>query len=74
MTRPPLISSRVSAIFASSAGLRNPVQATRVPSWTRRVASATALRMDHASQMPRLLPSGMSTIGLFPGGDRRKSR
>ena len=39
-----------------------------------RVASATALRMDHASQMPRLLPSGMSTIGLFPGGDRRKSR
>ena len=74
MTRPPLISSSVSAIFASSAGLRKPVQATSVPRWTRRVASATALSIDHTSQMPRLLPSGMSTVGTFPGGDRRKIR
>ena len=52
MNRPPLISSSASAIFASSAGLRNDVQATSGPSAIFDVAAATPLRKVKTSQQP----------------------
>src|SRR5688500_10269325 len=42
--RPPLIVSRVDAILAVSAGLRNPLQMTIWPSLTRSVSAASAAR------------------------------
>ena len=53
MKRPPLISSIVSARFASTAGLWNAVHATSGPSSIRLVAAATAASIAHASQGPR---------------------
>ena len=40
--RPPLMASRVPAIFAVSAGLRKPLQMTICPSRTRSVSAASA--------------------------------
>ena len=51
-SRPPLTSSNDSAIEATSAGERYPVDRTSGPSSTREVASASAGRSDHASQNP----------------------
>ena len=45
ISRPPLMVSSVPAILASTAGLRNAVHSTIVPSSTRRVASAIAERI-----------------------------
>ena len=50
--QPALISSTVSAIFASRAGFRQPIASTRVPSSTRRVMAARAERNGHDSQTP----------------------
>jgi hypothetical protein len=52
MSRPPLTSSRVVAIFAVSAGLRNGTHRTSGPISTRFVLAATAERIVHASWMP----------------------
>ena len=51
-SRPPLTSSRVTAILASIAGLRNPVQAISGPIPIRVVASAAAVRIVQHSQKP----------------------
>ena len=53
MRRPPLISSTVSAILASSAGLRNEVDRTSVPISGRSVIAASAEMSDQHSHMPR---------------------
>ncbi len=47
--RPPLTSSAVAAILATSAGLRKLEQRTSVPISTLSVTAATALTMVHAS-------------------------
>lgn len=47
ISQPPLISSIVSAILASSAGRRNAVQATIGPSSTRRVTAASVSAGRH---------------------------
>ncbi len=58
ITRPPLTSSSVSAIFASTAGLRSGTAVTYVPSLTRLVEAASALRSVHDSHAPLHEPSG----------------
>ncbi len=57
MKRPPLISSSVSAILATSAGLRKGRQQTSGPKSTREVTAARPVRMDQHSQEPSTLPS-----------------
>ena len=57
MTRPPDTSSSVSAIFASSAGLRYGAALTYVPSRTRDVTAASAVSSVHDSQAPVQPPS-----------------
>ena len=52
MSRPSLIWSSVAAILASRAGLRKLVHMTIVPSWTRGVASAIAVRIVQHSWIP----------------------
>jgi hypothetical protein len=52
ITRPPLTSSSVVAILANTAGLRNGVHKTSVPSCTRFVAWASADSIVQLSQMP----------------------
>ncbi len=58
MKRPPLTSSTVTAIFASRAGCRKGTHITSVPSSTRVVASASAERTVHTSQIPAVGWSG----------------
>ena len=60
MNRPSLISSNASAILASSAGLRNDVQATSGPSSIFVVTAASALRKVKTSQQPTFSPSGVA--------------
>ena len=57
ISRPPLISSTVAAIFASIGGVWNAVAATSGPSLIRVVACAIAASEVHASQGPRVEPS-----------------
>ena len=57
ISRPSLTWSRVAAIFASSAALRNPVHITSVPSSTRLVASAIG-REDR----PALVDAGRDAV------------
>ena len=57
MNRPAAISSRLSAIFANSAGFRKLVQATSGPSVRRVVTAARALRKVKPSQVPAYVPS-----------------
>ena len=54
MSRPPLISSTVAAIFASIAGLWKLVHATSGPSAIRLVAAASPARVVQASHGPRV--------------------
>ena len=51
--RPPLTSSIVAAIFASTPGGWKPAQATSGPSLTRSVTAASALSSVNASHGPR---------------------
>ncbi len=53
--------SRVAAIFASSAALRNEVHMTIVPSCTRAVASAMPARIVQHSWMPVVSPSNRNS-------------
>ena len=58
MNRPPLTSSSVSAIFASSAGLRSGIAVTYVPRRTRGTATASAVRSVIDSHAPLHSPAG----------------
>ncbi len=60
IARPFEIWSRVVAIFATSAGLRNVFAPTISPSRAREVASAHAASVSHASNIG---PRGDPTIG-----------
>ena len=60
MSRPPLTSSSVVAIFAVRAGLRNGTHRTSGPISTRVVRAATALSTVHASWMPSVSSASAS--------------
>ncbi len=68
--RPPLISSRVSACFARTAGLWNAVQATSGPSRIRVVAAASPARRVQASQGPRVVAVGETVEEVIAQPDR----
>ena len=67
MTRPPLISSTVSAILARSAGLRYPAQVTRVPSSTLRGRNGqTGQDRPRLPRGPSGVASGSKASGFPP--------
>jgi hypothetical protein len=74
ISRPPEISSTVSAILVSKLGLRKAVQSTSVPSSIRLVAAASAARSDQPSQIPVVGPASPSHRNRRWSGTQRESK
>src|SRR5215207_7838808 len=74
ISRPPEISSTVSAILASKLGLRKAVQRTSVPSSLQLVDAARDARSDQPSQIPILGADAHSNRIRRLSGNQRESK